>query len=72
MGRLAEIIDSALAAAELHRRAKQAANEVARVGKLTVQGGNPGDDAVNNWVATIMSLYRKITGKEPRTSSSFG
>jgi hypothetical protein len=68
MGRLAEIIDSALAAAELHRRAKQAANEVARVGKLTVQEGNPGDDAVNDWIEKVMVLYREITGNEPRTS----
>src|SRR5262249_3672119 len=37
-GRLAEIIDGALAAAELHHRAKRAA--VARVGKLTVRGGD--------------------------------
>jgi hypothetical protein len=47
MGRLMEIIDGALAAAELHRRAKRAATEVARVGKLTVREGNPGDDAVS-------------------------
>jgi hypothetical protein len=68
MGRLAEIIDGTLAAAELHCRAKKAAAEVARVGKLTVREGNPGDDAVNAWIAAMMSLYRKITGKEPATS----
>jgi hypothetical protein len=68
MGRLVEIIDGTLAAAELYRRAKKAATEVARVGKLTVQEGNRGDDAVNDWIAAMMSLYRTITGREPATS----
>jgi len=68
MGRLAEIVDGTLAVAELLCRAKKAAAEVARVGKLTVREGNPGDDAVNDWIATMMGLYRKITGKEPATS----
>jgi hypothetical protein len=68
MGRLVEITDCVAAAAEFDRRAKKAAAEVARVGKLTVREGNPGDDAVNDWIAAMMSLYRRITGKEPRTS----
>jgi hypothetical protein len=68
MGRLVEIIDGVVAAAELHRRAKKAATEVTRVGKLTVREGNPGDAAINNWIAAMMSLYRKVTGKEPATS----
>jgi hypothetical protein len=68
MGRLVEIIDGALAAAEFDRRARKAATEVSRVGKLTVRAGNPGDDAVNDWIAAIMGLYRTITGKEPATS----
>jgi hypothetical protein len=67
-GRLAEIIDGVAAAAELERRADQAAIEVARVGKLTVRQGNPGDDAVNDWIAAMMGLYRTITGREPATS----
>ena len=68
VGRLMEIIDGAAAAAELGRRANQAAIEVAEVGKLTVRPGNPGDDAVNGWIAAMMSLYRSITGKGPATS----
>jgi len=73
VGRLTEIIDGAVAAAELHRRAKEAAAEVTRVGKLTVREGNPGDDAVNDWIETMMGLYRKITGQEPATSvGAFG
>jgi len=68
IGRLVEIMDGVAAAAELERRAKQAITEVTRVGKLTVREGNPGDDAVNNWIDAMMSIYRRITGKEPRTS----
>jgi hypothetical protein len=68
IGRLVEIIEGTAAAAELKHRAKKAAAEVARVGKLTVREGNPGDDAANDWIAEMMSLYRMITGKEPATS----
>jgi hypothetical protein len=68
IGRLTEIINGVAAAAELERRAKKAAIEVAEIGKLTVREGNPGDDAVNNWIAAMMDLYRRITGKEPATS----
>jgi hypothetical protein len=68
IGRLVEIIDWAKAAAEFDRRATKASTEVAEVGKLTFREGNPGDDAVNDWIATMMGLYREITGKEPATS----
>jgi hypothetical protein len=68
IGRLVEIIDGVVAAVELERRAKKAATEVVEIGKLTVREGNPGDDAVNNWIDAMMSLYHKIAGKEPRTS----
>ena len=68
IGRFIEIIEGVVAAAEFERRAEKAATEVTRVGKLTVREGNPGDDAVNNWTDAMMSIYRKITGKEPRTS----
>jgi hypothetical protein len=67
-GRLVEMIDGIKAAAEIERRANQAAIEVAEVGKLTVREGNPGNDAVNDWVAAMMDLYRRITGREPATS----
>jgi hypothetical protein len=68
IGRLVEIVDGVAAAAELERRASQAAIEVAEVGKLTVRAGNPGDDAVNDWIAAMMGLYRLITRREPTTS----
>ena len=68
IGRLVEIIEAASAAAELSRRANQAAAEVAEVGTLTVETGNSGDTAINDWIAAMMSVYRIITGKEPATS----
>jgi hypothetical protein len=68
IGRLAEIIDGLIAAAELEQRAKRARIEVATVGSLTVRKGNPGDDAINDWIDTMMGLYRRITGREPATS----
>ena len=68
IGRFTETIDGLAAAAELEVRAKKAAIEVMKVGKLTVREGNPGDDAINDWIDSMMSLYRTITGKEPATS----
>jgi hypothetical protein len=68
IGRLTEIIDGLAAAAALEVRAKRAAIEVKKVGKLTVREGNPGDDAINDWIAAMMELYRTITGREPATS----
>jgi hypothetical protein len=68
IGRLVEIIDGVAAAAELERRARKAATEVAEIGRLTVREGNPGDDAVNDWIAAMLGLYRRITGRKPATS----
>jgi hypothetical protein len=68
IGRLVEIAEGIAAAAEFERRAQKAAAEVAEIGKLTVQEGNPGDDAVNDWIAAMMGIYRTITGEEPATS----
>jgi hypothetical protein len=65
---LAQLVEFSAAAAEFDRRAQMAASEVAEVGKLTVQEGNPGDDAVNDWIAAMLDIYRAITGKEPATS----
>jgi hypothetical protein len=68
IGRLTEIVEGLAAAAELEMRAKKAAIDAVKVGKLTVRQGNPGDDAINDWIAAMMDLYRRITGREPATS----
>jgi hypothetical protein len=64
IGRLTEIVDGVAAAAELERRAKKADIVVAEIGRLTVPEGNPGDDAVNNWISVMMGLYLRITGRK--------
>jgi hypothetical protein len=68
IGRLVELIEGIAAAAEFDRRAQKAAAEVAQVGKLTMRSGNTGDDAVNDWIAVMLGIYRTLTGKEPATS----
>ncbi len=68
IGRLVEIVEGIAAAAEFERRAHEAATELSAVGKLTVRQGNSGDDAVNDWIAAMLGIYRTLTGKEPATS----
>jgi hypothetical protein len=68
IGRVAAILEFISAAAEFDRRAQKAAIEIAEIGKLTVREGNPGDDAVNQWIAAMMGVYRALTGTEPATS----
>jgi hypothetical protein len=68
IGRLVELVEFMRAAAEFESRAQKASTQVAEIGRLTVREGNPGDDAVNEWIAAMMAIYRTITGKEPATS----
>lgn len=39
-----------------------------RARELIVPKEHAGDAAVNNWIAAMMSIYKSLTGKEPRTS----
>jgi hypothetical protein len=68
IARLVEIVEAVAAAGELSRRAEQAAAEAAEIGKMMVEEGNPGDMAINDWMAEMMSVYRLITDMEPATS----
>jgi hypothetical protein len=68
IGRLGEILEAVDAARELERRARKGAEDVVEIGKLIVPKGHHGDVAENDWIAAMMSLYKKITGKHPRTS----
>jgi len=72
IGRLAEIVECLTAVAEVETRAKKCAVVAVKVGKITVRPRNAGDDAINDWTAAMMSLYRTITGKEPATSVGAG
>jgi hypothetical protein len=66
--RLIEILEATEAARELERCAHKSAEDVTQMGKLIVPKGHRGEAAANDWIAAIMSLYKQITGKDPRTS----
>ena len=66
--RLVEIVEWIATAAEFEPPAEKAAIELAAVGILTVREGNTGDNAVNDWIAAMLGIYRTLTGKEPATS----
>jgi hypothetical protein len=68
VGRLAEILEAIAAAAVIEQCARQGAQEVIEFGRLTVPKGNRGDVAVNDWIASMLPLYRQISGNDPGTS----
>jgi hypothetical protein len=68
IGRLVEILEAVDAAQELERRAHQGAEDVVQIGKLIVPKGHHGEAAVNDWIAAMMSIYKRITGKNPGIS----
>ena len=68
IGRLVEILEARDAVRELERRAEIAGQEVVRIGKLVVPKGHQGDADVNDWIEKMMSIYKQITGKDPRFS----
>lgn len=68
VGQFATMMDAVEATVELEHRSLKASGEVLAEGKLTVPKGHQGDIAVNNWIATMMEIYRRITGVEPATS----
>ena len=65
---MVEIVEGIAAAVDFERRAREASIELTAVGKLTVREGNFGNDAVNDWIAAMLGIYRTLTGKEPATS----
>jgi hypothetical protein len=68
IGRLVEILQAVEAAAQIHRRARNSVGDVVRFGDLTVPKGHVGNDAANDWIAAMLPLYGRITGKRPGTS----
>ncbi|MEZ5827107.1 MAG: hypothetical protein R3D30_13960 [Hyphomicrobiales bacterium] len=68
VGRLVEIFEAIDAIRELEHRTEKATEDALQVGKLIVPQEHQGDAAVNGWVAAMMSLYKRVTGKEPGTS----
>jgi hypothetical protein len=67
VGRLAELLEAIDAAKCLRARSYKAAQEAAEFAKLLPKG-HQGDVAAIGWTADMMSLYKRITGKEPRFS----
>jgi hypothetical protein len=67
VGRLAELAGAINAAKFLEICANKAAQEATHFDKLLPKGHH-GDIAATEWFADMMSLYKKITGREPRLS----
>ena len=67
IGRLAELLEAIDAAKTLKACAFKAAQEAVHFANLLPKG-HQGDVAAIGWTADMMSLYRKITGKESRFS----
>jgi hypothetical protein len=68
LGHLLELLGAADATRELERLARRGAEDVEQIGKLIVPKGHHGDVAENDWISAMMSIYRQITGKDPRSS----
>ena len=68
IGRLVEMLDSIDAARELEKRAKKAAEDALQIGDLIVPKGHQGNVPVNDWIAAMISIYKRITGKDPGIS----
>lgn len=68
IGRLAELLSAAGAAADLERWAKAAAKDAVRVRRQISLPGHQGDLDINEWIAAMLGHYRQITGNNPKTS----
>jgi hypothetical protein len=66
IGRLEEIFKAIDATQTLERRARQAADDQVRRSELTTPKGRQGDWVLNSWIADMMGIYKRITGKAPR------
>jgi len=67
IGRLAELLEAIDAGETLKACAYKAAQEAVHFANLLPKG-HQGDVAAIGWTADMMSLYRRITGEEPRFS----
>jgi len=66
--RLVAILDGIEVAWELQRIALEASDDASRLGELTVHKSHLGDANVNDWIASMMSIYVEVTGEDPATS----
>ena len=70
VGRLVEVLEAVDATREIERHAGKADEEAVRTGELIVPKGRHGKPAVNNWIAAMMPIYKKITGRRSASISS--
>jgi hypothetical protein len=64
IGRFVELLEAIGAAKVLHVCAEKATQEAIGFSKQLPKGHH-GDTAANEWIAAMMPLYKKITGREP-------
>ncbi len=68
IGRLVEILEGLAATTDIERWAKDAAKETVKTLRSITPAGHQGDAATNIWIADMIGLYCKITGRDPGTS----
>jgi hypothetical protein len=68
LGWLVEVLESENMIEELARTAESAESDAERVGRLIVPREHRGDAAANDWLRSMMHLYKGLTGKEPGAS----
>ncbi len=68
VARLVAIFDAIDAAQELQRRASTATNDATQRARLTTLRGRRGNPALRAWIAEMMPIYKKLTGKNARIS----
>lgn len=70
IGRLIQLFEALNAVAEVERLAQNAVDQGLRVATLVTTQGHHGDVSVNNWIAEVLVVYTRITGKRPATSTN--
>ena len=68
IGRLTEIFHAIDAARLVEQAARNARDDAERLSSLTGLRGRRGDLALNVWIADLMSVFKALTGRDPRMS----
>ena len=70
IGQLVQIFQAVKAVAEVATLSQNARVRGLRVATLTTTQGHVGDVATNSWIAEMLEVYTKITGRRPATSTN--
>lgn len=68
VGRLVDVLEGLAATTDIERWANDAAKKTVNTLRLITPAGHQGDAATNSWIAALIGLYCKITGRDPGTS----